>query len=105
MATTTASRTTLLILALAAAPCAARGAAAQSIRVGAVVTAPAGLMSVHNDSAIPAPPIGTQRIRIADVGRLDIQTGEGAAVRVASPVDAQPDTARTVRVIIDYVGS
>src|SRR5436190_17363595 len=105
MATTTASRTTLLILALAAAPCAARGAAAQSIRVGAVVTAPAGLMSVHSDTAIPAPPIGTQRIRIADVGRLDIQTGEGAAVRVAPSFITQPDTTRRIRVTIDYVGN
>src|SRR4051812_6396237 len=105
MATTTFSRTTLLILALAAAPWAARGAAAQTIHVGAVVHAPAGLMTVHQDTAIAAPPIGTQRIRIAEIGGFDIQTGSGAAVRVAAVPSTTPDHHRVVRVTIDYVGS
>ncbi len=115
MATTSFYRIAATVAALAAAPCAARQAVAQAaIHVGAVVTAPAGLVSLRPDSVtLPPPSPEVARLRIPGVGGLDVQAGPGSAVRFA-PQAAQPRAAetpsgqpspRTVRVTIDYVGS
>ncbi len=104
----------------AAAPFAAREAVAQrpaGIRVAAFVSAPASSVAFHADTANPAPPpAGVLRLGVAGVGVLDVQSGPGAAIRVADLPAPAPGGERTasdpmsptwhvIRITIDYVGS
>jgi hypothetical protein len=103
MAHAPVSRIAPLLALLALAPCLAVNARAQAaIRVAAYVSQPTGTVVLHNDSAIAAPTIDIQRVRISGVGGLDVRTGQGAVVRVAEHM-ARSD--RPVRITIDFVGS
>jgi hypothetical protein len=102
-----------LAVALAGAPTFARDAAAQragTIQATASVIesyVAAAFRSDSADAAVRTPPRpGTERIRIAGVGVLEIQSGPGAQMRVASRVeDPRRQSNLVVRVSISCVGN
>ena len=106
-------RVAMLAVVLAGAPILARDAAAQragSIQATASVIDSyfaAAFRSDSADAAVRTPPRpGTERIRIAGVGVLEVQSGPGAQVRVASRVeDPRSRSNLVVQVSISCVSS
>ena len=106
-------RVAVLAVVLAGAPILARDAAAQ--RAGAIqATATvidsyfaAAFRSDSADAAVRTPPRpGTERIRIAGVGVLEVQSGPGAQMRIVSRVeDPRSRSTLVVRVSVSYMGS
>jgi len=106
-------RVAALAVVLAGAPILARDAAAQragSIQATASVIDSYFAAAFRSDSADaavrPAPRPGTERIRIAGAGVLEVQSGPGAQVRVASRVEEPRSRSDlVVRVSISCVAS
>jgi hypothetical protein len=103
----------VLAVVLAGAPILARDAAAQragTIQANASVIDSYFAAAFRSDSADAAvrtaPRPGTERIRIAGAGVLEVQSGPGAQVRVASRVEAPRSRSDlVVRVSISCVAS
>jgi len=106
-------RLAVLAVVLAGAPFLARDAAAQragTIQANASVIDSYFAAAFRSDSADAAvrtaPRPGTERIRIAGAGVLEVQSGPGAQVRVASRVEAPRSRSDlVVRVSISCVAS
>jgi hypothetical protein len=106
-------RVAVLTVGLAWAPALARDAVAQrsgTIQATASVIdsqLAAALRSDSADAAVRTPPrTGTERIRIAGVGVLEVQSGPGAQTRVVSrPEDPRSRSPLVVQVSISCVGS
>ena len=91
-----------------------RRAEAQTIRVGAFVTQPAGVVASSADSSIAAPP-DIRRVRIDETRSLDVRAGAGAVVRTRRPPvvapmadssgTAFPPSRLSASVTIEFVGS
>jgi len=105
-------RTAVLAALLAGAPLLARSARAQrsgSIRASAVVTQSVLGARLRSDSvaAAPAALSRVRRLRLPDVGVVEIQSGPGQVVRVrrpAAPADGE-SADRDVIVLVAEVGS
>jgi len=106
-------RVAVLVVVLAWAPVLARDAAAQrsgTIQATASVIdsyVAAAFRSDSADAAVRTPPRpGTERIQVAGVGVLEVQSGPGAQVRVASHIeDPRGRTRLVVQVSISCVGN
>ena len=100
---TTLSRALVLAAVLAAAPLLAREAAAQrsdgNVHASAFVTGQVQLFDLRPDTARTRPTQDIQRLRVAGVGALEVQTEPGAVTRIV------PREARLVRVTIDFVAN
>ena len=100
---TTLSRALTLTALLAVAPLLAHEAAAQrsggSVHASAFVTGQVQLFGLRPDSARIQPTQNTQRLAIAGVGALEVQTERGAVTRIV------PREARVVLVTIDFVAN
>jgi len=100
--TTTLFRTLTLAALLAAAPKLARPVAAQrsgNVHASAVVTGSVQTFELRPDSARIQPTQHTQRLAIAGLGALEVQTAPGAITHLV------PREARMVRVTIDFVAN